>query len=246
MWSWVAFGLLVTTLQLSKLSQFLFLTPLLFRVNVCSNALSRLLVLRRNYRLIILSCRSCHWLLLSSCRHSPTGGLSLRSLIGCSKGLLFLPNEFQSLLFLLLTGLNGEPDHFLFFLSCTVGLFLRSLRHLNCQSHLLIDVIAASSNGPFNLSRRLARRLGISDWLSSALLLHESLHSGLVDLHILLNHHLLERLKVINRKDLLDNSIVSGIASTLFTRSLELLSSDTHFSDKLAQKLIDKFEEILK
>lgn len=160
--------------------------------------------------------------------------------------MLLLLNEFQSLLFLLLTGLNGEPDHFLFFLSCTVGLFLRSLRHLDCQSHLLIDVIATSSNWPFNLSRRLACRLGISDWLASALLLHESLHSGLVDLHILLNHHLLERLKVVNREDLLDNSIVSGIASTLFTRSLELLSSNTHFSDELTQKLIDKFEEILK
>ena len=72
------------------------------------------------------------------------------------------------------------------------------------------------------------------------------MHSGLIDLHILLYHHLLERLEVVDREDLLNNSIVGGIACTLFTGGFELLASDAHLRNKFAEELIDEFEEILK
>ena len=72
----------------------------------------------------------------------------MRGLVGSSKRLLLLLNKLDPLLLFLLTRLDGETNHFLFFLGSTVGVFLRCLRHFDGQSHLLIHVIATSCHWP--------------------------------------------------------------------------------------------------
>ena len=44
----------------------------------------------------------------------------------------------------------------------------------------------------------------------------------------------------------MNDSVVGGIACTLFTGGFELFPSDAHLRNKFAQKLIDELEEILK
>ena len=63
------------------------------------------------------------------------------------------------------------------------------------------------------------------------MLFEQFLHGNLVDLHVLLDHHLLERLEVVDRENLLDDSAVRGIACTGLARSLELLSCNAHLSN---------------
>ena len=63
------------------------------------------------------------------------------------------------------------------------------------------------------------------------MLFEQFLHGNLIDLHVLLDHHLLERLEVVDRENLLDDSAVRGIACTGLARSLELLSCNAHLSN---------------
>ena len=71
------------------------------------------------------------------------------------------------------------------------------------------------------------------------------MHRDLVDLHVLLDHHLLEADEVVHGEDLLHDAIVRRVFGTLLTRCLEPLSCDAHFCDELAEQLVHKFEEFL-
>lgn len=62
-------------------------------------------------------------------------------------------------------------------------------------------------------------------------LFHELLECKFVDLHVLLDHHLLEGLKVVDVEDLLDDAVVGRIAGRRLTCRLELLPSDAHLGD---------------
>lgn len=77
------------------------------------------------------------------------------------------------------------------------------------------------------------------------MLFEELLQGDLVDLHIFLAHHFLKRFKVIHGQYLLHDAVMGGVGSTRLTRSLELLSRDTHLGDQLAQQFVDKFEKVL-
>jgi len=57
------------------------------------------------------------------------------------------------------------------------------------------------------------------------------LHGELVNLHVFLDHHLLEGLKVVTVEDLLDDAMVSWVSGTCLTGILELFSRDSHFCD---------------
>ena len=94
------------------------------------------------------------------------------------------------------------------------------------------------------LGRTLAALLN-TGLRGTRLLLQQFLHGYLIDLHVLLNHHLFEALEVVHTQNLLHNPVVRRISRTRLASRLELLSRDSHFGDKLTEKFVHKSEKVL-
>ena len=79
-----------------------------------------------------------------------------------------------------------------------------------------------------------AASCGLSGRLSGVRLhvgfLHHLLVSDFLKLHVLLDHHLLEGLEVVDVEDLLDDFVVGRVGGALLASRLELFSCDPHFS----------------
>ena len=154
--------------------------------------------------------------------------------------LLFL-QVLRSLLLLDLTGFNCESDHFFLFSCCCVSFLLSDPGHLHDYTHLLIFIVGSCAScslcGLFRINSLEGRNFLLSSaislcrWLRDSRLFHQLLHRDLIDLHILLDHHLLECFKIVNAENLLDNSMMSGVPRASLACFLELLASDTHFCD---------------
>jgi len=71
------------------------------------------------------------------------------------------------------------------------------------------------------------------------------LHGYLIDLHVLLNHHLLEAFEVVDVEYLLYDPVVGGVGRAGLTGSLKCLSSDAHLSDELAKQFVYEAEKVL-
>ena len=148
--------------------------------------------------------------------------------------------NLDALFLLNLAGFNGKSDHlfflgrellFLFLVLTSLSLFFLSsnARHLQDQSHLLILFVEfAGSAARCHLLLVLwpctwsLHRLGIVGG-SVAGLFHQLLHGDLIDLHILLGHHFLERFKVFDRQDLVYDARVSRAVTASLTRCFEEL-----------------------
>jgi len=117
---WIAFGLLITALQICQLVYFFLLTPLLLRVDLRSDALHFRFFLRRYNRLTCLYSRSPSW-------HLPATTRLLRCLASLDSlillGILLLQKR-QTFLLFLLASFDRKSDHFLLLLAGTVRIFL--------------------------------------------------------------------------------------------------------------------------
>lgn len=170
--------------------------------------------------------------------------MSLLTLFDCLIAhFLFFLNVLRSLLLFDLTGFNGESDHFFLFSCCRVSFLLGDPGHLHDYAHLFIFIIASSSTsrglcGLFRINSLeggnflLSSTIGLCRrWLRDSRLFHQLLHCNFIDLHILLDHHLLECFEIVNAEYLLDNPMMRGVPRASLARFLELLASDTHFCD---------------
>jgi hypothetical protein len=70
------------------------------------------------------------------------------------------------------------------------------------------------------------------------LILHQFFQGNLIDLHVLLYHHLLEGQEVVHWQDLLGDALVSRVGVTLLAGWEELLPCDAHLSNQLTQQVI--------
>ena len=72
------------------------------------------------------------------------------------------------------------------------------------------------------------------------------MHGDLIDLHILLDHHLLKCFEVVDAEDLLHDAMMGGVPRAGLASRLELLTRDTHFCDEFAKELVNHLEEVLR
>ena len=70
------------------------------------------------------------------------------------------------------------------------------------------------------------------------LLLHQLFKSYFIDLDVLLDHHPFEGHEIVNRKDLLRDSIVVLIVRALLKSSEELLTRDVHLCYQFAKQIV--------
>lgn len=74
--------------------------------------------------------------------------------------------------------------------------------------------------------------------------LHHLLVSDFLKLHVLLDHHFLEGLEVVDVEDLLDDFVVGRVGGALLASRLKLFSRDPHFSHKLTKEVVDHAVEV--